>query len=212
MGQSEAVGGGGVCFKAHIAPHFAGPAGSQRFAGGQGRSAAGGGHFHFVDRAVGIDGDGLDAHVAGAGAVVGGAVIEDIPLAVEAFQRAVVVPGLRVAAKVVHNDAAVGKAGHGVVGDGITHGGGPAAMAVGIRVDKEALLRQLALSGQEERKELYFHKRLLNDTLPLSIGGGIGQSRLCMLYLQKAHIGEIQASIWPEDMRKECADWGMQLI
>ena len=46
----------------------------------------------------------------------------------------------------------------------------------------------------------------------LSIGGGIGQSRLCMLYLQKAHIGEIQASIWPEDMRKECAEWGMQLI
>ena len=84
--------------------------------------------------------------------------------------------------------------------------------SMGIRVDKEALLRQLALSGQEERKELYFHKRLLNDTLPLSIGGGIGQSRLCMLYLQKAHIGEIQASIWPEDMRKECADWGMQLI
>ena len=84
--------------------------------------------------------------------------------------------------------------------------------SMGIRVDKEALLRQLALSGQEERKELYFHKLLLNDTLPLSIGGGIGQSRLCMLYLQKAHIGEIQASIWPEDMRKECADWGMQLI
>ncbi|MCB6478647.1 aspartate--ammonia ligase, partial [Emergencia timonensis] len=53
---------------------------------------------------------------------------------------------------------------------------------------------------------------LLNETLPLCIGGGIGQSRLCMLYLQKAHIGEIQASIWPEDMRKECAQLGMQLI
>lgn len=63
-----------------------------------------------------------------------------------------------------------------------------------------------------KRKELYFHKRLLNETLPLCIGGGIGQSRLCMLYLQKAHIGEIQASIWPEDMRKECAQLGMQLI
>jgi len=84
--------------------------------------------------------------------------------------------------------------------------------SMGIRVNKEALLKQLELSGLEERKELYFHKRLLNDTLPLSIGGGIGQSRLCMLYLQKAHIGEIQASIWPEDMRKECAEWGMQLI
>lgn len=84
--------------------------------------------------------------------------------------------------------------------------------SMGIRVDKEALLRQLALSGEEHRKELYFHKRLLDGTLPLSIGGGIGQSRLCMLYLQKAHIGEIQASIWPADMRSECAKWGMNLI
>ena len=84
--------------------------------------------------------------------------------------------------------------------------------SMGIRVDKEALLRQLALSQQEERKKLYFHKRLLEGSLPLCIGGGIGQSRLCMLYLQKAHIGEIQASIWPEDMRHECAEWGMQLI
>jgi aspartate--ammonia ligase len=83
---------------------------------------------------------------------------------------------------------------------------------MGIRVDKEALLRQLALSGQEQRKELYFHKRLLEGSLPLSIGGGIGQSRLCMLYLQKAHIGEIQASIWPAEMREECLKAGMQLI
>lgn len=84
--------------------------------------------------------------------------------------------------------------------------------SMGIRVDKKALLHQLTLSGQEQRKDLYFHKRLLDGTLPLCIGGGIGQSRLCMLYLQKAHIGEIQASIWPEEMRKQCADWGMQLI
>lgn len=84
--------------------------------------------------------------------------------------------------------------------------------SMGIRVDKEALLRQLALSGKEDRKELYFHKRLLNGSLPLSIGGGIGQSRLCMLYLKKAHIGEIQASIWPESMRKECEEHGMTLI
>ena len=84
--------------------------------------------------------------------------------------------------------------------------------SMGIRVEKEALLRQLKQSGQESRKELYFHKRLLEGNLPLCIGGGIGQSRLCMLYLQKAHIGEIQASIWPESMRRECAEWGMQLI
>ncbi len=84
--------------------------------------------------------------------------------------------------------------------------------SMGIRVDKEALLRQLEISGQQSRKELYFHKRLIEGTLPLSIGGGIGQSRLCMLFLQKGHIGEIQASIWPEDMRKECTEIGMPLI
>ena len=84
--------------------------------------------------------------------------------------------------------------------------------SMGIRVDKKALLHQLTLSGQEQRKELYFHKRLLEGSLPLCIGGGIGQSRLCMLYLQKAHIGEIQASIWPESMREQCKEWGIQLI
>ena len=84
--------------------------------------------------------------------------------------------------------------------------------SMGIRVDKESLLRQLALEGQEQRKELYFHKRLLDGTLPLSIGGGIGQSRLCMVMLQKAHIGEIQASIWPDEQRRECSENGMNLI
>ena len=84
--------------------------------------------------------------------------------------------------------------------------------SMGIRVDKEALLRQLALEGKEDRKELYFHRQLLDGKLPLSIGGGIGQSRLCMVLLHKAHIGEIQASIWPEDMRHECAEAGMPLI
>lgn len=84
--------------------------------------------------------------------------------------------------------------------------------SMGIRVDKEALLYQLKISGKEERKELYFHRRLLDGSLPLSIGGGIGQSRLCMVYLRKAHIGEIQASIWPEEMRQECAENGMPLI
>ena len=84
--------------------------------------------------------------------------------------------------------------------------------SMGIRVDKEALVRQLKEEGEEKRLDLYFHKRLMNDTLPLSIGGGIGQSRLCMYYLRKAHIGEIQASIWPESMRKECEALNMPLI
>ena len=84
--------------------------------------------------------------------------------------------------------------------------------SMGIRVDKEAMLRQLALTGKEDRLQLYFHKRMMNDELPLCIGGGIGQSRLCMFYLKKGHIGEIQSSIWPEAMRKECEDMGMPLI
>ena len=84
--------------------------------------------------------------------------------------------------------------------------------SMGIRVDKESLLRQLELAGQQERERLFFHQQLLNDALPLSIGGGIGQSRLCMMLLQKAHIGEIQASIWPDEMRKECRQLGMPLI
>ena len=84
--------------------------------------------------------------------------------------------------------------------------------SMGIRVDKEALLRQLTLCGAEDRKQLYFHQRLLNGELPQTIGGGIGQSRLCMFYLRKAHIGEIQASIWPEEMRKEALENGMKLI
>ena len=84
--------------------------------------------------------------------------------------------------------------------------------SMGIRVDKESLLRQLRIEGKEEREKLYFHQRLLKGELPLSIGGGIGQSRLCMVMLHKAHIGEIQASIWPQDMREECARLGMPLL
>ncbi len=84
--------------------------------------------------------------------------------------------------------------------------------SMGIRVDKDALLRQLEITGKEEREKLYFHKRLLNGELPQSIGGGIGQSRLCMVLLHKGHLGEIQASIWPDKMRKECAELGMNLI
>ena len=81
-----------------------------------------------------------------------------------------------------------------------------------IREDKEALVKQLKLAGEEKRLELYFHKRLLDDSLPLSSGGGIGQSRLCMFYLRKAHIGEIQASIWPENMRQQCRACNIHLI
>ena len=84
--------------------------------------------------------------------------------------------------------------------------------SMGIRVDAEALLRQLALQGKEERQRLYFHQRLLRGELPLSVGGGIGQSRLCMILLHKAHIGETQSSIWPDTMRAECRDAGIPLI
>lgn len=84
--------------------------------------------------------------------------------------------------------------------------------SMGIRVDKETLLRQLDITGQQCRKELYFHKKLLAGELPLSIGGGIGQSRLCMVLLHKAHLGEIQASIWPDEMLNECARLGMAII
>ncbi len=84
--------------------------------------------------------------------------------------------------------------------------------SMGIRVNPEALERQLELTGKTERRTLYFHKRLLEGSLPQSIGGGIGQSRLCMVLLHKAHLGEIQASIWPESMRKECREMGIPLI
>jgi aspartate--ammonia ligase len=84
--------------------------------------------------------------------------------------------------------------------------------SMGIRVNDATLLRQLKECNAEERKDLYFHKRLLNGELPQSIGGGIGQSRLCMFFLRKAHIGEIQASIWPDAMRREAKAAGMCLI
>ncbi len=76
--------------------------------------------------------------------------------------------------------------------------------SMGIRVDPESMKRQLTISGNVERKSLLFHRRLLAGELPLSIGGGIGQSRLCMFYLRKAHIGEIQVSIWPDEMVRKC--------
>lgn len=76
--------------------------------------------------------------------------------------------------------------------------------SMGIRVDKTALLRQLALENCMERQSLAFHKALLNDDIPLSIGGGIGQSRLCMYFLRCAHIGEVQASLWSDEMIEKC--------
>ena len=84
--------------------------------------------------------------------------------------------------------------------------------SMGIRVSPESLMQQLESRGCTERKELTFHKALLNGELPLSIGGGIGQSRLCMFLLQKAHIGEVQASIWPEDQIEICQKNGIYLV
>ena len=84
--------------------------------------------------------------------------------------------------------------------------------SMGIRVDRKALLRQLDIAGCPERRELEFHRRLLNGEFPDSIGGGIGQSRLCMQLLQKAHIGEVQASLWPEQQIADCRKAGINLI
>lgn len=84
--------------------------------------------------------------------------------------------------------------------------------SMGIRVNKEILLNQLKLSGNEDRKTLNYHKMLLNDELPFTIGGGIGQSRICMFFLQKAHIGEVQASFWTEDIKKVCRENGINLL
>ena len=84
--------------------------------------------------------------------------------------------------------------------------------SMGIRVDAESLDRQLTLSGHDERRKLPFHRMLLAGELPLTMGGGIGQSRLCMLLLGKAHIGEVQSSIWDEETRARCEEAGIQLL
>ncbi len=84
--------------------------------------------------------------------------------------------------------------------------------SMGIRVDEATLIHQLNIRNANDRKELYFHKTLLKGGLPLSIGGGIGQSRLCMFFLRKAHIGEIQSAIWPVDMAKKCELNGIFLV
>ena len=84
--------------------------------------------------------------------------------------------------------------------------------SMGIRVDKEALVRQLDIQGMPERKKLLFHRRLLAGEYPESVGGGIGQSRLCMYFLRKAHIGEVQASLWPGQMHDHCRRSGIVLM
>ena len=84
--------------------------------------------------------------------------------------------------------------------------------SMGIRVDEEALRSQLELRGETYKSQLLYHKMLLDGSLPYTIGGGIGQSRLCMFLLRKAHIGEIQSSIWPDEMRRECLEAGIDLV
>ncbi|MDL2295340.1 aspartate--ammonia ligase, partial [Lachnospiraceae bacterium OttesenSCG-928-E19] len=84
--------------------------------------------------------------------------------------------------------------------------------SMGVRVDEEALMHQLKLSNCEDRVELDFQKALLNKELPYTIGGGIGQSRICMFYLRKAHIGEVQASVWPQEIFDEALKQGIQML
>lgn len=84
--------------------------------------------------------------------------------------------------------------------------------SMGIRVDKAALEKQLKLANMEERKELAFHKALLNNELPLTVGGGIGQSRMCLLLLEKIHIGEVQASLWNKKTYEMCEKEGIELL
>ena len=84
--------------------------------------------------------------------------------------------------------------------------------SMGIRVDKKALLSQLKKAGCEERKDLPFQKAIINEELPYTIGGGIGQSRICMFFLRKAHIGEVHVSLWPKEMQEEAAKAGIPLL
>lgn len=84
--------------------------------------------------------------------------------------------------------------------------------SMGIRVSEESLKEQLEKAGCEDRASLPFHRMLLNGELPYTIGGGIGQSRLCMLLLNRAHVGEVQASLWPDDMIRECAEHNIILL
>lgn len=84
--------------------------------------------------------------------------------------------------------------------------------SMGIRVDEDSMVEQLKKTGDEDRLKLQYHKMILNKELPYTIGGGIGQSRLCMLLLGKAHVGEVQASIWPDEMLKKCEENGIHIL
>ncbi len=84
--------------------------------------------------------------------------------------------------------------------------------SMGIRVDENSLVNQLKIAGCEDRLELPFHRSVYEKRLPYTVGGGIGQSRICMFYLGKAHVGEVQSSIWPQDMMDDCMDKGIQLL
>ncbi|MBS5788616.1 MAG: aspartate--ammonia ligase [Clostridioides difficile] len=84
--------------------------------------------------------------------------------------------------------------------------------SMGIRVDEDTLEKQLNVTGCQDRKELDYHKMLLNSELPYTVGGGIGQSRICMFFLRKAHIGEVQVGIWPQEMIDECKASGVRLL
>ena len=84
--------------------------------------------------------------------------------------------------------------------------------SMGIRVNKESMEKQLKLAGKEERSKLTYHQNVLNNVLPLTIGGGIGQSRLCMYFLKKAHIGEVQASLWSNETRELCEKNNIKLL
>ena len=83
---------------------------------------------------------------------------------------------------------------------------------MGIRVDEESLLAQLEKAACENRRHFPFHSDILNKRLPYTLGGGLGQSRICMFLLGKAHVGEVQSSIWPEEMQKSCANEGIVLL
>lgn len=84
--------------------------------------------------------------------------------------------------------------------------------SMGIRVDEAALIKQLEIRGCQDRRELEYHSMLLNGMLPYTIGGGIGQSRICMFFLRKAHIGEVQAALWPQEMLEECEKQNILLL
>ncbi len=84
--------------------------------------------------------------------------------------------------------------------------------SMGIRVDKESLLWQLSVKKQEEKQNLFYHQAVVQGSLPSTVGGGIGQSRMCMYFLQKAHIGEVQVGIWPEETREQCRRLGVRLL